>query len=102
MRLQSQQLFTINPQRAQIILQAVSYYFSHATLQLRVHDNGIWTIKLLNSNGRVWQDQGSLGQKLKVGGQDLSQLIRRQLKIPNLYVFDNLPDQLTTLKLRYH
>ncbi|AXX64912.1 hypothetical protein DS830_05230 [Bombilactobacillus bombi] len=85
-----------------VIFEALSYYFGHISiLPIVAFDEGSWQIQLINTTGRVLQYQGSLCQKLKVHNQDLSELIRQQLKISDLYVFDGNFERIDQLKITY-
>ena len=97
-------IFKIGKTATAKIFDAVSTYFGKEHLEVFATDIGEWVMELTNTDGVVYRFRGSLFADFDYQGEDLSDLIRDNLGMDNLYVFDgnNKPDILTRIAIDYH
>lgn len=98
------QNFKIEKDIATRLLGAVASYFSDEYDELFATDIGDWVMELTNTDGETYKFRGSLCAEFEVDGTDLSELIRDELKIDDLYVFDgnDKPDRVERVTIDYH
>ena len=96
--------FKIDRTTADKIFDAISTYFSNEYTEVFATDIGDWVMELTNTDGVVYKFRGSLCADFNYHGEDLSDIIRDNLGMDNLYVFDgnNKPDILTRIEIDYH
>lgn len=96
--------FKIKSTAAEEIISAVSSYFSVDFLQVFRTNTGMWKIEIINDEGRVYKTEGSIYPDFENQGIEISNLIRRNLKIPNLYLLDRdcEPDIIEKVIIDYH
>ena len=96
--------FKIDRTTADKIFDAISTYFSNEYTEVFATDIGDWVMELTNTDGVVYKFRGSLCADFNYHGEDLSDIIRDNLGMDNLYVFDgnNKPDILTRITIDYH
>ncbi len=77
------------------VIDCIVRYFSSLPLELEIIcDAGTWSIVIEYKDGKKWRYYGSLGEKMKLDGSNLSSLIRKTLEMPELWVFDEGEDDL--------
>ena len=96
------QRFRMEQAAAQEILGAVSACFSEEYEEHFATDIGNWTMELTNTEGAVYKFRGSLYADLYKNGTDLSDLIRGELGMEDLYVFDGNPNRVDRVTVDYH
>ena len=96
--------FKINEAATKRVFTAISSYFSNEYTEVFATDIGDWVMELTNTDGITYKFRGSLCADFDYQGEDLSDLIRDELGMDNLYVFDgnNKPDILTRIVIDYH
>lgn len=96
--------FKIDKYATERIMSSVSRYFSEGYEELYVTDIGDWIMELTNTEGKVYKFRGALSSRFDVDGTDLSDLIRMELRMPDLYVFDGngKPDIIERITVDYH
>lgn len=80
--------FKLEADKAEEIFEAFQRYFSGAYVDSNVMDAGLWELGIMNEAGETAVYKGSLCDSLVVDGCDLSDLVRRNLERPDLWVFD--------------
>ena len=96
--------FKLEKRTAERVLEAVSDYFSEGYIEVFATDVGDWSLELTNTEGKIFKFRGSLCSEFEVQGEDLSELIRDSLGMPELYVFDGnyKPDIVNRIEVDYH
>lgn len=86
------------------IFDAIASYFVNGYTAVFATDIGDWKMELTNTEGEMYRLRGALCADFDWNGNDLSDLIRGELQMPNLYVFDgnSKPDKVTRLCVDYH
>lgn len=82
------QQFTISPYSVTHIFDAIKAYFETERIFILATDVGDWELAITNTDGGEFKFQGSLCDDLMVNEQGLSTLIRSELEMPDLLVFD--------------
>ncbi len=80
--------FKADPEKVKHIMEALENYFSKGYGYMLFTDCGEWTLEITNDAGEVFSYEGPLGSDLIDGLISLSNLVREELDMPNLYVFD--------------
>lgn len=95
--------FKINHDKAKFILRRIQEYFSNDHDVAFATDVGSWDMELTNEDGEVFKTHGSLCPLVEEL-DDLSEMIRDQLDMPNLFVFngDYAEDRIEALNIKYH
>jgi len=96
--------FNIEKQISQKILNLVGAYFSQEYTEIFATDIGYWNLEIINTDGEVYFFSGSLCADLEIDGVNLSNLIRSEINIENLYLFDNNynTDKVNKIFIDYH
>lgn len=96
--------FNIGKPVAKKILNAVSGYFSQEYIEIFATDIGDWHMEIINTDGESYHFRGSLCADFEIDGIDLSDLIRDEIGIDDLYVFDGncKPDKVNKITIKYH
>ena len=96
--------FNIGKPVAGKILNAVGEYFSNEYIEIFATDIGDWNMEIINTDGESYHFRGSLCADFEIDGIDLSNLIRDEIGIKNLYIFDgnNKPDKVNKIIIEYH
>lgn len=96
--------FNIGKPAAKKILNAVSGYFSQEYIEIFATDIGDWHMEIINTDGESYHFRGSLCADFEIDGIDLSDLIRDEIGIDDLYVFDGncKPDKVNKITIEYH
>ena len=85
----------VGEERARKILDAVGEYFSDYEPSFTT-DVGVWTLTIINMDGEEFHFDGSL-----CGSSPLSDFIRDELGMDDLFLFDGSPDRIEHLELLY-
>ena len=85
----------VGEERARKILDAVGEYFSDYEPSFTT-DVGVWTLTITNTDGEEFHFDGSL-----CGSSPLSDFIRAELGMDDLFLFDGSPDRIEHLELLY-
>ena len=85
----------VGEERARKILGAVGEYFSDYEPSFTT-DVGVWTLTITNTDGEEFHFDGSL-----CGSSPLSDFIRAELGMDDLFLFDGSPDRIEHLELFY-
>lgn len=95
--------FNIGKAIAEKILNAVGEYFSNEYIEIFATDIGDWNMEIINTDGESYHFRGSLCADFEIDGIDLSDLIRDETGIKNLYIFDgnNKPDKVNKITIEY-
>jgi hypothetical protein len=82
----------------------VAEYFSNEYIEIFATDIGDWNMEIINTDGESYHFRGSLCADFEIDGIDLSDLIRDEIGIKNLYIFDgnNKPDKVNKIIIEYH
>lgn len=96
--------FNIGKAIAEKILNAVGEYFSNEYIEIFATDIGYWKMEIINTDGESYHFRGSLCADFEIDGIDLSDLIRDEIGIKNLYIFDgnNKPDKVNKITIEYN
>ena len=96
--------FNIGKPVAEKILNAVGEYFSNEYIEIFATDIGYWNMEIINTDGESYHFRGSLCADFEIDGVDLSDLIRYETCIKNLYIFDgnNKPDKVNKITIEYN
>lgn len=96
--------FNIGKAGAGKIIKAVGKYFSQEYTEIFATDIGDWKLEIINSAGESYYFRGSLCAALEMDGIDLSDLIRDQVGLDDLFVFDGkvTRDRVTKITIDYH
>ena len=81
-------IFRIEPEAVQKIFDTFSVYFGGLYTQDFTTDAGHWKLELTNTENQTYQFVGPLCTSCRVNGVDLSDLVREQLEMFDLFVFD--------------
>ena len=100
--LKEKENFTISCDDASFIMGVVAEYFKSDFEIPFVTDVGSWDLKLTNSDGMEYKVTGPLCRDLIVANGGLSDLIRSKVGRADLFVFDDNPDELTRVEIKYH
>lgn len=86
------------------ILNAVGEYFGRGYTEIFATDIGDWHLEIINTNDDSYFFKGSLCADLEIDGVNLSELIREQIPLNNLFLFDGnyQTDKVTRLTIDYH
>ena len=82
------QKFSINKEKAEILLNTISKYFYDEYQDLFVTDIGFWKLEITDINDQIYEFNGSLCGNFQLGKTDLSELLRSTLCIDNLFAFN--------------
>lgn len=80
--------FKISQPEAVYVLSHVAMYFSREFPLDFATDVGDWKLELVNTEGKTFVYQGSLYKELMIDGVGLSYLLRKYLKMTDLFAFD--------------
>lgn len=80
--------FKISQPEAVYVLSHVAMYFSREFPLDFATDVGDWKLELVNAEGKTFVYQGSLYKELMINGVGLSYLLRKYLKMTDLFAFD--------------
>lgn len=80
--------FKVEAARAGYLLGNVGLYFSEHLNMIFATDIGTWTLELTNTDGKVFEYEGSLCDDPEVEHKGLSVLLRKYLNMPELFGFD--------------
>ena len=96
--------FSIENLSANKILNVVGEYFGRGYTEIFATDIGDWQLELINTNDESYFFKGSLCADLEIDGVNLSELIREQIPLNNLFLFDGnyQTDKVTRLTIDYH
>ena len=100
--LKEKEAFTISAEDACYIMSVVAAYFESDFEIPFVTDVGSWDLTLTNSEGMEYKVSGPLCHDLLVADGGLSNIIRSRLGRTDLFVFDDNPDAITKLEVKYH
>lgn len=89
---------------AEQMMSAFSRYFGNEYTEVFATDIGDWHMELTNEEGKIYRFKGSLCAHFKVDGMDLSDLVRENLEMPDLYMFDGneKSDPVDRIEIFYH
>ena len=82
------QYLRIECEKARKLLNATATYFGNNYEELFATDVGDWTLELTNSEGKQFRYKGSLCVQISVGGMDLSDMLRNETGLYDLFAFD--------------
>jgi len=87
---------------AQRVLKAVGQVFKEFHPMIAT-DAGTWYLEITNLEGEKFKYMGSLCGTIEIFGKDLSELIRDEVEMPDLLLFDGntQPDRIEQLKIEY-
>lgn len=95
--------FQINPENAEQIMKAFETTFSNPGDEIIMAcDAGCWNLELKNEEGKKFRWSGSLLDDSFPGANELSDLVREETGIEDLFVFDGCPDRIEELEFWYH
>ena len=96
--------FAIDADTAENLLAYVADYFGHAHESFLFTDVGMWQLELTNTDGKTYRFDGSMGAEILVGEVELSALIRKNLAMGELLVFDgnHKQDRINRIAVDYH
>lgn len=95
--------FHLDPENAERIMQAFEETFSNLGEEIVMAcDAGCWDLELENEEGKKSRWCGSLLDESFPGADELSDLVREETGIENLFVFDGCPDRIEELEFWYH
>lgn len=95
--------FHLDPENAERIMQAFEEIFSNLGDEIAMAcDAGCWGLVLENEEGKKFRWSGSLLDESFQGADELSDLVREETGIEDLFVFDGCPDRIEELEFRYH
>lgn len=80
--------FKISQLEAIYVLSHIAMYFSREFPLVFATDVGDWKLELVNSEGKTFVYQGSLCNELMIDGVGLSYLLRKYLRMTDLFAFD--------------
>ncbi len=80
--------FKVEIEKVQHILTCFEQHFSKHYVMLDGSDMGSWAMEIINNSGEIYEFKGPLAGEMLEGGVELSDLVRDELAMPNLYVFD--------------
>ena len=86
------------------MMSAFSSYFRNEYTEVFATDIGDWHMELTNEEGKIYRFKGSLCAHFEADGEDLSDLVRESLGMPDLYMFDGnvKPDPVNRIEVFYH
>ncbi len=85
--------FKTDPEKTRRILERFEQYFSKDYVEHFATDVGIWEMEIKNDLGELFKFKGSVYPLPKRPETDLSDLVRDELDMPNLCVFDGNTSQ---------
>ncbi|MDO5392958.1 MAG: hypothetical protein Q4F24_17995 [Eubacteriales bacterium] len=96
--------FRIEQSEADKIMSAFAAYFGNEYIEVFATDIGNWEMELTNAEGKTYKFRGSMCAEFEIEGTDLSDLVRRSLNMPELYVFDgnSKADTVNRIEIFYH
>ena len=96
--------FRIPADIAAYTLQRLGDYFASDSELLFATDVGMWDLILTNTDGETFKYSGSLAPDDGGFFENISEAIRAQLNMPDLYVFDGMyaSDRIERIELDYH
>lgn len=96
--------FKLDKEKADIIFSAFSRFFSGEFEEVFATDIGSWEMTITNEEDREFSLSGSLCADYEIDGMDLSDLLREELGIENLFVFDgnDKPDEVNRITIDYN
>lgn len=99
-----QKQFKITKEKADVIMSVFTKFFSSEFQYVMATDIGDWTMRITNDAGRTFQFYGSLCADYEVEGRNLSDLIRDNLEMEDLFVFDgnDRPEPIERIVIEYH
>jgi len=98
------QQFKIDKAKADIIFSAFSRFFSDEFKEVFATDIGLWEMIITNEEDRAFSFSGSLCADYEIDGVDLSDLLRKEVGIDNLFAFDgnDKPDEVNRIMIDYN
>ncbi len=98
-----QSRFHLKPENSERIMQAFEEAFGGLGDEIVMAcDAGCWNLELKNEEGGKFRWSGSLLDEFFPGADELSDLVREETGIWDLFVFDGCPDRIEGLEFRYH
>ena len=95
--------FHLNLEHVERIMRAFEETFSNPDDEIVLAlDTGCWDLELENVEGKKFRWHGSLIEESFPGAEELSDLVREETGIENLFVFDGCPDRIEEIEFRYH
>lgn len=95
--------FHLDPEHVERIMQAFEEVFSNLGDEIVMAcDAGCWGLDLENEEGKKFRWSGSLLDDSFPGVNELSDLVREETGIEDLFVFDGCPDRIEELEFWYH
>ena len=96
--------FMIDPGKASFIVKSISEYFSAGFTEEFVTDVGDWEITITNNETATYRYRGSLGSRCSKERNRYSKMIRCDLDMPDLLVFDGCADsdRIEKVSIDYH
>ena len=95
--------FKLQKGQADRIFAAYNQFFSTNYNEIFATDIGYWELTLTNMEGSKFRFNGSLIADFEVNGEDLSEIMREELRIENLWIFDGdtKPDRVDGITVKY-
>ena len=94
--------FNISSEAVEKILGAVTDYFGNEFLLEAESDVGLWQLLLTDTEGKDYNMTGPLSHDLYIASGGLSDVIRTNLNMDDLFAFDGNPDRLMKVEIKYH
>jgi len=96
--------FKLDQEKVDIIFAVFSRFFAGNFEDVFAMDIGSWEMTITNEDGRTFEFAGSLCAQYEIDGMDLSDLLREELGIKNLFAFDgnDKPDALNRITIDYN
>lgn len=80
--------FKLEKEKADIIFSAFNQLFCSETDRIFATDIGSWDMRIIEEDDRVFPLSGSLCVNYDINGMDLSDLLRKEIGIDNLFAFN--------------
>ena len=95
--------FKLEKEKADTIFSAFSRFFGGEFDEVFATDIGTWEMTITNEEDRKFSFSGSLCAGYEIDGVDLSDLLREEIGIENLFVFDgnDKPDEVKRITIDY-
>lgn len=99
-----QKQFKLEKEKADTVFYAFTRFFSGEFIDIFATDIGTWEMTITNQDDEEFVFRGSLCADYEIDGTDLSELLRDELGIEHLFVFDGdeKPDIVNRIKVEYH
>lgn len=96
--------FKLDQEKVDIIFAVFSRFFAGNFEDVFATDIGSWEMTITNEDGRTFEFAGSLCAQYEIDGMDLSDLLREELGIENLFAFDgnDKPDAVNRITIDYN